>query len=94
MVDADGENFRKIANDPYAAFSPDGSRVAVASPDKFRYHDAYPDGAPFLYTINADGSDMRALVNRDPEGGLKAANHRPRSFLERSWENVTRIFQR
>ena len=106
LVDADGENFRKIANDPYAAFSPDGSRIAVASPDNFRYHDAYTEDAPpkarrwsrsrdhVLYTINADGSDMRALVNLDPEGGLKAANYRPGSFLERSWENVKRIFQR
>ena len=94
LVDADGENFRKIANDPYAAFSRDGSRIAVAAADKFRYHDDYPEDTPFLYTINADGSDMRALANLDPEGGLKAANYRPRSFPERAWENVNRIFQR
>ena len=94
LVDADGENFRKIADDPYAAFSPDGSRIAVAAPDKFRYQYAYPADAPFLYTINADGSDMRALANLDPEGGLKAANYRPRSFWGRAWENVNRIFRR
>ena len=93
-VDADGENFRKIANDPYAAFSHDGSRIAVASPDKFRYRYAYPEDAPFLYTINPDGSDTRALANRDPKGGLKAANYRPRSFPERALENVNRVFRR
>lgn len=94
LVDADGENFRKIASDPYAAFSPDGSRIAVAAPDKFRYHDDYPEDTPFLYTINADGSDTRALANLAPEGGLKAANYRPRSFWGRALENVNRIFRR
>lgn len=94
LINADGENFRKIANDPYGAFSPDGSRIAVAAPDKFLHYYAYPEDAPFFYTINADGSNMRALVNRDPDGGLKATDYRPRSFLERAWENVSGVFQR
>ena len=94
LIDADGENFRKIADDTYAAFSPDSSRIAVAAPDKFRYQYAYPADAPFLYTINADGSDTRALANRDPEGGLKAANYRPGSLWGRALENVNRIFRR
>ena len=65
----------------------------MAAPYKFRYRDDYPADTPILYTINADGSDTRALVNLDPEGGLKAANYRPRSFWGRFVENVNRIFQ-
>ena len=50
---------------PKAAWSPDGSRIAVlvAGYD-------YPAGAPVLFTMAADGSDVRVIVRGDGEEGL------------------------
>ena len=91
MVDSDGENLRKIADDSDAAFSPDGSRIAVVAPDKFfRCYDwCWREGATLLYTMNPDGSDVHALAKRDPDGELKAVNAPPPSLLERVWDMVT-----
>ena len=48
-----------------AAWSPDGSRVAVLMAEQYTY-DYYPNGSIVLYTMAPDGTDLRVLVR----GGL------------------------
>ena len=89
LVDADGKNLRKIADASDAAFSPDGSRIAVVAPDKYPYcHNDCPEGATLLYTMNPDGSDVQPLVKRDPDSELKAVNAPPPRWWERVWDMV------
>jgi Tol biopolymer transport system component len=60
VVDADGQNPRRLTNHPaddiWPAFSPDGRRIAFASSR---------DGNFEIYTMNADGSDLGRLTT-DP----------------------------
>ena len=88
LVDSNGENLRKIADDADAAFSPDGSRIAVTAPDKiFRCYDwCWQEDATLLYTMNPDGSDIQPLVKRDPDGEPKAVNAPPPSWWKRLWD--------
>ena len=51
---------------PYeAAWSPDGTRVAIYTPG---------DGRPQLYTVAPDGTDRRHLIRLDDDGKLAPAN--------------------
>lgn len=81
LVDADGENMRRIGDDPNATFSPDGSRIAAVS-QRYSYSE------PVLYTMDLNGSDIRPLVARGEDGKLKALNAPP-SWWERVWDMVT-----
>ena len=81
LVDADGENLRRIGDDSNATFSPDGSRIAAVS-QRYSYSD------PVLYTMDLNGSDIRPLVARGEDGKLKALNAPP-SWWERVWDMVT-----
>ena len=74
VINADGSQPREVADGTYASWSPDGSRIAVV--------DDYDsdEGTPFLFTVAADGSDIRVLVRRTrvlvrkTEDGLQAEN--------------------
>lgn len=81
LVDADGENLRRIGDDSNATFSPDGSRIAAVS-------QRYSYSAPVLYTMDLNGSDIRPLAARGEDGKLKALNAPP-SWWERVWDMVT-----
>lgn len=62
-------------NAPYiAAWSPDGTRIAVYDP--VGPEASYPDYVmpPALYTIAPDGSHRRDLIRRDDNGNLAPAN--------------------
>ena len=79
---ADGSAFRTLpTREGLASWNPDGSRIAVylpiggyASSPRYRY---YASGV--LYTMAADGTDIRVLVEQDEDGNLTAANGRPLS---------------
>ncbi len=72
---------RRIEVLPYGidgmAWSPDGSRLAIVTqPSRLGRAIAYKDGVyeyevvPVLYTVSADGSDIRVLVRlEDPSDG-------------------------
>ncbi len=51
------------------AWSPDGERIAARADD-------YDSGAPGVWTVARDGTDVRALVHQDDDGQLVAANPR------------------
>ncbi len=63
---------------PLAAWSPDGSRIAVRD-----VADRVGLGKPFLYTTNSDGTDLRILVWGRPvwEGGGSAPTTTPPYLL-------------
>jgi Tol biopolymer transport system component len=51
LTEADGSDWRKAI-----AFSPDGDRILIAR------NDVGPDRSSSLWSINADGTDLRRLV--------------------------------
>lgn len=55
---------------PVAAWSPDGSRIAVSSAGIL-------DEGIVAYTMAPDGSDVRVLVVQDADGGMRAVGRRP-----------------
>ena len=82
LVKVDGSEARSIsAPRGRSTWSPDGSRIAVHVP---RYAPgtswAGYGGPAVLYTMAADGSDIRVLVGQDDEGNLSAANGRPLNY--------------
>ncbi len=63
--DGDGSGvYSRVSDGSYAAWSPDGSKIAVI--------DFVSD--EYLFTVNADGSGRQVLVRREEDGDLKAAN--------------------
>ena len=68
---------------PYAAWSPDGSRIAVRSPGlpfDFSYPNTNPhaNGAAAVFTMAPDGTDVQVLVRGGPPGGpLLVAENAP-----------------
>ena len=59
---------------PLAAWSPDGSRIAMLAPVRPAWQMSYSEleqGYPFLYTMNSDGTDPRILAGWK-EGGRVA----------------------
>ena len=88
-VDADGSNLRKVSDDIFAVFSPDGSRIAAVA--RQPYNRPYPPDT-VLYTMNLRGEDIRVLVRRNNEGRLEAVNKPPPTptpgWLERAWDMV------
>ena len=57
-------------NEPYlAAWSPDGTRIAIYTPD-----DRRSDVPAKLYTVARDGSDRHELIRMDDDGNLVPAN--------------------
>ena len=65
-VNADGSDFRAIGEGHGAAWSPDGSRIAV-----YRYASFYRKGDDVvLFTTAPDGADVRVLVRRDQDDRL------------------------
>ncbi len=81
VVDLDGSarswRLGGSGGQPAAAWSPDGSRIAVAllygEPSRASHASK---GRVVLYTVAADGSDRRDLVHKAPRGGLVAAGTR------------------
>ena len=83
VVDLDGNLFGQSpaglipeAGRPHAAWSPDGSRIAVRAPgllfDGRQYHgdiNPHADGAAAVFTMALDGSDVQVLVRGGPAGG-------------------------
>ncbi len=67
VVNADGSGQREVGRGNNAAWSPDGSRIAVLS--------NVGSSGDMLYTIAPDGSDVQVLVRRDGDRGLEAANN-------------------
>jgi dipeptidyl aminopeptidase/acylaminoacyl peptidase len=61
IMGPDGENLTNLTNDPAddwdPAISPDGTRIAFVS-----NRDNENGGGQFIYTMNADGSDVRQLT--------------------------------
>ena len=53
---------------PHAAWSPDGSRIAIRSPGQ-PYTNPHADGSAALFTMARDGTDVRVLVRGGPPGG-------------------------
>ena len=91
VADVESGRYQRLAPGLAASWSPDGSRVAVLGADFYPDDEslAYEDGPcgvsdggsaahlPYLYTMERDGSDVRALVWRDGIGTLDEANPRP-----------------
>ena len=67
VANADGSGQREVGTGNDAAWSPDGAKIAVL-------RNVGP-GGDTLYTIAPDGSDVQALVRRDGDRGLEAANN-------------------
>ena len=61
LANADGSQTRKVTEGFYAAWSPDGFRIAVVEP--------HSDDV-VLYSVAPDGSDIRPLVRRVSSGGI------------------------
>ena len=75
IVKADGSAMRSLPTpDGLASWSADGSRIAVHLPN------GGANGFGVLYTMAADGSDIRVLVEHDEGGHLSAAGSRPLSY--------------
>ena len=55
---------RRLYGHPQAAWSPDGSRIAVRLPDDPRQE---PGGNPVVYTMDPDGTNVHVLVRRGLE---------------------------
>ena len=76
IVRRDGSNVRRVELGSrldkawrVGAWSPDGSRIALYVPGN--QDENIP---PEIYTVNSDGSDLRALVRADDDGKLAPAN--------------------
>lgn len=51
------------------SWSPDGTRLAVL--------DGTPGSGPMLRTVNPDGSDVRTLIHREPDGSITSGRAQP-----------------
>ncbi len=86
VVDADGSGMKVMDAGPgaYATWSPDGSRIAALLPDDL-------NGVK-LFTMNPDGSDLRALVRWDDISNNRwtaaKAEPLPDGFGEFEWTEV------
>ena len=69
MLDLNDESYVNIDSGIIAAWSPDGTRIAL-------YVSGNPDDniPPQLYTVARDGTDLRSLVRTDDDGNLIPAN--------------------
>ena len=65
VVDAEGSNPRRVGLGSRSAWSPDGSRIAAVTFEDDCSH-------AVLYTMAADGSDIRILVRKEYNGSLQA----------------------
>ena len=84
--DALGFVLISIPSPGFASWSPDGSRIAITTTAD-TWIEIYPDSPSFgrapgppgavLYTVDADGTNARALVVQDGNGNLLPANGRP-----------------
>ena len=63
LVNADGSDLHVVADETYASWSPDSSRIAIVTP--------YESDIG-LYTMAPDGSGVRVLVRRGDDGALEA----------------------
>ena len=61
----DGSELQELGEGVHVTWSPDESRIAVVAFNPSGSHSE-------LYTMNADGGDMRVLVRRDEDGNLQA----------------------
>ena len=68
VVDEDGSDLRYIGEGVYAAWSPNGSRIASVVFDADGSH-------AMLYTMAPDGSDARVLVRREDDGVLRSGGY-------------------
>lgn len=63
-VNTDGSNLRLVSRQDdalYTSWSPDGSRIAVATPHS---------DAAILYTMDTGGGDIKVLLERDASGEI------------------------
>lgn len=63
-VNTDGSNLRLVSRQDdalYTSWSPDGSRIAVATPH---------NDAAILYTMDTDGGDIKVLLERNASGEI------------------------
>ena len=67
---------REIHHVPYvAAWSPEGTRIAVFTPGVPEFPDLIEYATPpMLYTVARDGTDRRDLIRLDEDGNLAPAN--------------------
>ena len=80
VAQADGSGYREVAQAPYASWSPDGSKMAVA------YQTPNDALSVHLAVIAPDGSDKRLLVIKEVDGSLRAARPGPKKcFLGICW---------
>ena len=70
VVDVSGSSLEIVA-DAYSSWSPTGARIATFTymPLEFRIGANPPDYNAILSTMAPDGSDVRVLVERGPDGG-------------------------
>ena len=72
LFDADGSELELLMHNEddavYASWSPDGARLAIATPHHERV---------LLYTMRPDGSDARVLLERNERGKIKTGQGRP-----------------
>ena len=68
VVNADGTGLQVVGEGTSASWSPDGSRIAILDST------IEEDKAAILFTEASDGSDVRVVVRRNGDYGLRAAN--------------------
>ena len=82
LVRVDSSEARSVsAPRGHSSWSPNGSRIAVhLARDASGASWSGYSGPAVLYSMAADGSDIRVLVEKDEEGNLSAANGRRLSY--------------
>ena len=86
-MDADGENPRKLTNNPFRdwdpSWSPDGKSIGFVS-------DREEDGNMEIYVINVDGGNPRKLTN-NPFDDMNPAWYDPAFAVYPRWQKVYNV---
>ena len=73
VVNSDGSGRREVGSGSHASWSPDGSRIVVLDQVVLN-QGGRETGAPYLYTMAPDGSDLQVLVRKGEDGNLELAS--------------------
>ena len=72
-----GRSPLELASGSVAAWSPDGTRIAIAAGAVWGTPGFERLGGPALYTMAPDGADVRVLARFDADGEIRAAGTPP-----------------